>query len=107
MQAHLDLPPTQRAAAAHRGAAEAMAEHARVAALEHQKALQGTSFSFEGTSLDWQRFARAWNAIVQSLRQRDMLSQLERDELLFFSLGGPQQERLLNPTPTPTPNPHP
>ena len=54
-----------------------MAEHARVAALEHEKALQGTSFSFEGTSLDWQRFARAWNAIVQSLRQRDMVLHLE------------------------------
>ena len=40
-------------------------------------ALQGTSFSFEGTSLDWQRFARAWNAIVQSLRQRDMVLHLE------------------------------
>ena len=77
LQAHLDLTPTQRAAAAHRGAAEAMAEHARVAALEHEKALQGTSFSFEGTSLDWQRFARAWNAIVQSLRQRDMVLHLE------------------------------
>ena len=77
LQAHLDLTPTQCAAAAHRGAAEAMAEHERVAALEHEKALQGTSFSFEGTSLDWQRFARAWNAIVQSLRQRDMVLHLE------------------------------
>ena len=42
--------------------------------------------ALEPRSVEWQRWARMWNTIVRSLRARDLLSNAERDELLFFSL---------------------
>ena len=47
-------------------------------------------FALEPRSVEWQRWARMWNTIVRSLRARDLLSNAERDELLFFSLREPE-----------------
>ncbi|KAL3933773.1 MAG: hypothetical protein SGPRY_000137 [Prymnesium sp.] len=46
--------------------------------------------SVEARSAQWQRWARVWNEIVRNLRERDLLSNLERDELLFFMLREPE-----------------
>jgi hypothetical protein len=57
-------------------------KHQRHFETESQKrAMYGLALSYEGVSLEWQFFARAWNAIVRSMRQRDMISNRERDEV--------------------------
>ena len=53
---------------------------------EHARALAGMSYSVEGQSANWQRFARAWNVLVQSLHERDLLSRQERSTLRFSHL---------------------
>lgn len=50
----------------------------------------GQSWSYHGTSREWDQFARAWNEIVFSLRSRDMISNAERDDLLFETLDAPE-----------------
>ena len=50
-------------------------------------------FSVEARSREWQSFACVWNEIVRDLRHGDFLSNSERKELLFYSLGGEQCER--------------
>ena len=45
-----------------------------------------------------------WNTIVRSLRARDLLSNAERDELLFFSLREDEHAVRANPSPSPNPN---
>ena len=52
------------------------------------------SFSPEATSLPWQCFAHAWNALCKSLRRRDLLSDDELRELLFYFLDGPREVQL-------------
>ena len=47
-------------------------------------------FSTEARSREWQTFACVWNEMIRDLRRSDHLSNAERRELLFFSLGGPQ-----------------
>ncbi|KAL3933695.1 MAG: hypothetical protein SGPRY_000170 [Prymnesium sp.] len=46
--------------------------------------------SVEARSAQWQRWARVWNELVRNLRARDLLSDLEQDELLFFVLREPE-----------------
>ena len=48
------------------------------------------AFLHEARSIEWQRWARAWNEIVYSLRARDQMSNAERDDLLFVSLSRPE-----------------
>ena len=45
--------------------------------------------SLEACSTQWHLFAAAWNSIVSCLRTSDLLSNLERDELLFEPLREP------------------
>ena len=45
--------------------------------------------SLEACSTQWHSFAAAWNSIVSCLRTSDLLSNLERDELLFEPLRDP------------------
>lgn len=42
---------------------------------------QVISHSVEARSAPWQRWARAWNELILSLRARDLVSNLERDEV--------------------------
>ena len=44
-------------------------------------------FSLEARSHEWQDFACVWNEIVRELRHGDLLSNAEKKELLFYSLG--------------------
>ncbi|KAL3931855.1 MAG: hypothetical protein SGPRY_000949 [Prymnesium sp.] len=53
-------------------------------------AVSGFDWSYEGTSREWRDFGTAWNAIVESLRKRDLLSNSERDELRFMRLDKPE-----------------
>ncbi|KAL3933698.1 MAG: hypothetical protein SGPRY_000173 [Prymnesium sp.] len=50
----------------------------------------GFAWSYEGTSREWHDFGNVWNAIVESLRNRDLLSNSERDELRFLTLDKPE-----------------
>jgi len=62
-------------------------------------------FSTEARSREWQTFACVWNEMIRDLRRSDHLSNAERRELLFFSLGGPQvgpEPFLMPPPPLPT-----
>ena len=46
----------------------------------------GHSWAWHGKGPEWHAFATTWNALVFSLRTRDMISNTERDDLLFESL---------------------
>lgn len=52
--------------------------------------LPPSPYSEEATGREWRDFSLAWNAIVRSLRRRDLLSDVECDELLFHSLTAPE-----------------
>lgn len=41
--------------------------------------------SVEARSAQWQRWARVWNELVRNLRARDLLSDLEQDEVRLSS----------------------
>ena len=45
-------------------------------------------WSVEARSAEWQCWARAWNEIMASLRFTDVLSNVERDELVFSFISG-------------------
>ena len=47
-----------------------------------------THLCAEAASEQWREFARAWNAVIKSLRQRDLLSDEERSALSFAPLYG-------------------
>jgi 1,3-beta-glucan synthase len=47
-----------------------------------------THLCSEAASEQWREFARAWNAVVKSLRKRDLLSDEERSALAFAPLYG-------------------
>ena len=53
-----------------------------------QGAWTSKPFSMEARSREWQTFACVWNQIVIDLRRSDHLSNAEKKELLFYSLGG-------------------
>eukprot|EP00966_Prymnesium_polylepis_P253358 5855687-Prymnesium_polylepis.1 len=59
-------------------------------ASQQEKATTGLAWSHEGTSREWQDYAVTWNAIIYSLRGRDLLSNAERDDLLFCALNLPE-----------------
>ena len=63
--------------------------HSADASIVHLNERQHVAPLHEARSAQWQRWARAWNEIVFSLRSRDHLSDTERDDLLFFSLSRP------------------
>jgi hypothetical protein len=52
----------------------------------------GIPFSIEARSCEWRNFAVVWNEIVCDLRRCDLVSNVEKKELLFYSLGGRQCE---------------
>ena len=56
-------------------------------------ARSGSAWSYHGMSKEWHQFARAWNEIVVSLRARDMISNAERDDLIFETLSSPEHKR--------------
>ena len=49
----------------------------------------GKGYAYKATSKEWRDFGFGWNHLVQALRSRDLLSNEERDELLFVPLGAP------------------
>ena len=51
-----------------------------------------TALCSEAVSESWQMFSRAWNEIINSLRSRDLLSNEERDLMLFQTLRGRTSE---------------
>ncbi|KAL1498897.1 hypothetical protein AB1Y20_013419 [Prymnesium parvum] len=48
------------------------------------------ALSIEARSAHWQRWGRVWNEIIHNMRERDYLSNSERDELIFFALREPE-----------------
>ncbi|KAL1523264.1 hypothetical protein AB1Y20_018214 [Prymnesium parvum] len=53
---------------------------------ERKKAAAGEGWSHEGTSFEWRAFALTWNALVDVLHQRDLLSIRECKDLCFTRL---------------------
>lgn len=47
---------------------------------------RGHAWAYQGVAREWHAFSTAWNALVHSLRARDMLADAERDDLLFVHL---------------------
>ena len=63
--------------------------HGNAAKAAREAALAGGSdWCVEARTLEWQSYARAWNAIVIALRDADQLSNVERSELLFGHITG-------------------
>ena len=56
-----------------------------------QASRTGDGWSAQGCADEWHAFATAWNALILSLRARDLLSNPERDDLVFDVL---ESERL-------------
>ena len=50
----------------------------------------------EAMDIKWQHFARAWNSIIHDLRDRDHLSNTERDDLSFTILKGRDVEQIFD-----------
>ena len=58
---------------------------------------QLNDWCIEARSHQWQLMSRSWNEIIRTLRACDLLTDSERDEMLFSSLTGPQASAFSRP----------
>ena len=77
-----------------------MDEHYAVAPLKEDEGTRGLDggAAREPRRREWLRFSQAWNAIVLTLRRSDLLSDKERDMLLFHTLSGAEARDFLQVT---------